>query len=257
MIIKVVSFNIRCCDDENKNKIKDRAPRLSKVILNYSPDLIGIQEFRLPWQKYFDKYFLNDYEIYSFSRSTDGVYESVPILWRKRRFECIKRGTFWLSDTPEYESRGWDEVYDVNRICSYVILKDKITSNQFAFMNTHFGLGDLCQKKSSELIYKYSKLISDYPTVITGDFNMTPDSVGYLEMKKYFTDINGVTSKDYSPTYHGYDPEDNNGSHIDYCFINGYFRPIDHKIIKDTVRGKYPSDHYGIYSEIEIQKNLL
>lgn len=31
MMTKVVSFNIRCCDDENGNSIKERAPRLLKL----------------------------------------------------------------------------------------------------------------------------------------------------------------------------------------------------------------------------------
>lgn len=51
--------------------------------------------------------------------------EGAPILWKKDKFELIKSGYFWLSDTPEIESKGWDEKYDCFRMCSYVILKDK------------------------------------------------------------------------------------------------------------------------------------
>ena len=28
--------------------------------------------------------------------------EASPMLWRKDKFECIKTGYFWLSDTPDY-----------------------------------------------------------------------------------------------------------------------------------------------------------
>ena len=40
MELNIVSFNIRCADDENGNSIEERAPRLSKIISDYDVDLI-------------------------------------------------------------------------------------------------------------------------------------------------------------------------------------------------------------------------
>lgn len=52
MKLNVISFNIRCCDDENGYSIKERAPRLNKVISNYDVDVIGFQEFSPEWENH-------------------------------------------------------------------------------------------------------------------------------------------------------------------------------------------------------------
>ena len=45
MELKIISFNIRCCDDKNGNSIVERAPRLAKITKNYDADIIGFQKF--------------------------------------------------------------------------------------------------------------------------------------------------------------------------------------------------------------------
>jgi hypothetical protein len=59
-----------------------------------------------------------------------------------------------------------------------------------------------------------------------------------------------VTAKDMITTYHGYGRVDN--EHIDFCFIDDKIKPLYLKTMTETVDGKYPSDHYGIYTELEI-----
>ena len=189
MKIKVVSFNIRSCDDKDGNSIPERAPRLSAVVLPTDTDVIGIQEYTPAWEEHIEREFCDKYELFNKYRTLTGWIESAPILWKKDKFECIKRGYFWLSDTPEVESRGWDTLPH-NRICTYVILRDKESGCAFNFMNTHFGFGEECHAKSARLICDYAQKLSDFPTFITGDFNLTPDTVGYAEMTKYFVDVN-------------------------------------------------------------------
>ena len=252
MEISVVSFNIRCCDDPNGYSIAERAPRLSKITSNYSADLIGFQEYRPAWESHIEKIYGEEYDIFNKYRSEKIDVESSPILWKKNKFECLKTGYFWLSDTPEMESRGWDELYNCFRMCVYVVLKDKITGKMFTFMNTHFGFGDKGQRNSADLIYEYSKKISQNPTFIVGDFNMKPDSPGYATMTKNFVDVNASTANDFRTTYHGYNPLQNKNEHIDYCFVDRSIVPISQKIIDDTVDGKFPSDHFGLYIKIEI-----
>ena len=71
-------------------------------------------------------------------------------------------------------------------------------------------------------------------------------------MIKHYTDVNTVTARDMRTTYHGYDPEKNNNEHIDFCFIDKNITPISQEIIDKTVDGKYPSDHYGLFIQLEI-----
>ncbi len=250
MNLNVISFNIRCCDDKDGHSIPERAPRLKKVIAPFDADVIGFQEYTPAWDTEIVRDFGDTYEIFNKYRAEKSL-ESAPILWKKDKFDCVKKGFFWLSDTPEQESKGWDE-WGCFRICNYAVLKERKSGKAFTFINTHFGFGDKCHIDSANLIYNYCKQISQYPTFITGDFNMTPESLGYKEMTKFFTDVNAVTVNDLSNTYHGYNPEEERDGHIDYCFINDKVKPINYNIIKDTVDGKFPSDHYGLLIVLEV-----
>ena len=248
MELKVISFNIRCCDDKDGNSIKERAPRLAKITSAYDADIIGFQEYTVPWEQEIASFY-KDYEMFNKYRSVHEL-EGAPILWKKGMFECLDKGYFWLSDTPEVESRGWDALFNCWRICEYVTLKHIESGKVFTYMNTHYGFGDKGQVDSSRLIYDYSKKISNFPTLITGDFNMTPDSQGYAEMVKHFTDVNAVTANDRRTTYHEYGRVDN--AHIDYCFIDDKIKPISLKLIDETVDGKFPTDHYGLFVRLEV-----
>ena len=248
MELKLISFNIRCCDDKDGHSIPERSPRLAEVTKKYDADIIAFQEFTVPWEKEIEKFY-PEYEMFNKYRSVSEL-EGAPILWKKGEFELLDKGNFWLSDTPEVESRGWDELYNCWRMCEYVILKHIKSGKVFTHMNTHYGFGDKGQVASSKLIYEYSQKISPNPTFVTGDFNMTPESLGYGEMIKHFTDVNSVTANDRRTTYHGYGRA--NDSHIDFCFVDGNIKPVDYKMIDEMVDGKYPSDHYGLLIKLEI-----
>lgn len=252
MKIKAISFNIRFCDDPNGHSIAERAPRLGCVISKYSPDIIGLQEYNPNWEPYIAAHFGSEYGMFLKYRNNTVDIEASPILWRKNKFDCVKTGYFWLSDTPEVESRGWDELCSCYRMCVYTILKEKSTGMRFTVMNTHFGFGDRGQLASVELIYRYSKQISSFPTFILGDFNMTPASPAYAAMTGKFTDVNARTANDLSITFHNYAPHILSDQHIDYCFADSTVTPIKQKILKESFDGKYTSDHFGLYLELDI-----
>ena len=255
MDLRLISFNILCIDNDNGNSVAERAPRLTAIMDKYDADVICLQEYRpTTWKDYLWDYYGDTYEMFHKYRNqtTPDASESTPILWKKEKFECLKKGYFWLSDTPEVESRGWDELFNCYRICVYVVLKEKETGKCFTVINTHFGFGDEGQIKSAKLIAEYTKKISEYPTVVLGDFNMKPEDLGYQEMCKYFTDVNAATVNDPGVTFHGYAPEWEEACHIDYCFAGEEIQPVTQKIIRDLVEGKYPSDHYGLYIEVKV-----
>ena len=251
MDLSIISFNIRCCNDKDGHSILERAPRLEKVIMPYDADVIGLQESTPTWMEHIEKCFGDKYGIFIKYRTTQPPFEGTPVLWKKDRFDCVDTGCFWLSDTPDVESRGWDKLPH-NRICNYVILKEKASSKSFVFMSVHFGFGDSCQTKSALLMSEYADKFGGLPTIVVGDFNMTPQSVGYKTMTENFTDANAVTTRDTSSTFHGYHPEEHPDSHIDYCFLKGDVSAISQSVIKETVDGKYPSDHYGLFIKATI-----
>ena len=259
MELRVISFNIRCRDDANGHSVRERAPRLYDATSAFMPDVMGFQEYTPFWEEAIDRYFGAEYELYYRYRTKTGWIETAPILWRRDRFDCKKRGIFWLSDTPEVESRGWDRL-DHNRICTYAILCDRKSGEEFFFMNTHLGFGDECQCKSVRLICEYGRTLSTLPTVLTGDFNMTHDAPAYREITARMRDVNAATVNDMRPTYHGYAPDEHSELHgkdhakllIDYCFVGEGVRPLDYKRIDTLFDGKYPSDHFGVFALLSI-----
>lgn len=248
--MKVVSFNIRYIDDPNGHAIKERAPRLKLALDKQNADLVGFQEVVPEWVEHLKADYSEDYELIYLPRAkTDG--EGAAIMWKKDKFALLEKGHFWFSDTPDVESRGWDERYNCYRICLWVKLLEKETGKEFVFADTHYGFGDNGQSKSSKLIYERLSQLTD-TAIIVGDFNMKPEDKAYSVMCENFTDVNAVTAKDFSTTFHGYGTCDN--EHIDYCFVTD--KTVESKnsaLIKDTFDGKYPSDHYGLCVEVNLK----
>lgn len=246
--MKVVSFNIRSMDDPNGNSIIERAPRLAKVIGDIDPDLIGIQEFVPKWEKPFEEFFSEKYDMLNKYRTREGWIESGPLLWRRGAFELREKGWFWFSDTPDVESGGWDTLGH-KRMCCWVRLKRVSDKKEFVFMNTHFGFGDEGQVNSARLIRDRIKDFGDLPVFITGDFNSLPSSLAYREMTSFLKDANAADLV--SATFHGYNPA-SPGQHIDYCFINDRVSAESVRIITERPDGKFPSDHYGLELDLDI-----
>jgi len=249
MNIRLVSFNIRCCDDPDGNSIGERSPRLKKVITPLDADVICFQEVRPKWIPEITRNFSDEYEMYLCYRSEEKP-EGLITLWRRERFFVKQKGLFWFSDTPEKPSLGWDEKYNCPRICSYTLLEDRRSGKSFLAMNTHYGFGDEGQVKCAGLIKRYRDLFPTVKAFVCGDFNMRPDSPGYLALKEFFYDANENTVNDRRATYHAYMPSADQKSHIDFIFCDSQISTKDFRILDESVDGKYPSDHFGIFSEL-------
>lgn len=252
--MKVITFNLRCANDPNGHSIDERAPRLKKVLDQYDADLIGFQEVVPRWLEHLEEDYGADYEIFNKYRATHNN-EATPMMWKKSRFDCLDKGYFWLSDTPDMESQGWDSI-GCYRICLWAKLQDKQDGKVFTFFNTHYGFGDYCQVNSGRLILDHIKAMKTDAAILTADFNMHHNSAGYKKLTEELVDVNMATTKDLGTTYQGYNPE-HTGSLIDFCFVTPEtVTPITSKRLTETFDGKFPSDHYGVYSEIELHEQL-
>ena len=153
MELNMISFNILCVDAPNGNQIYSlsaRAPRVRAVVEPRNPDLIGFQEATPAWLELLNRDYGEEYEIYNVYRSESSP-ESTPIAWKRDKFTCLDKGNRWFSDTPEAESRGWDELFDCPRIFTWALLRENRSGTEFCFINTHFGFGNECQTKSTSL----------------------------------------------------------------------------------------------------------
>ena len=114
-----------------------RVKRFAQYMSAVSPDFIGTQEMNSKWLEKLSA-LLPDYESYGVKRGGDEnerKSEINAVFWLKGEYEAVEKGTFWLSETPEEESR-----YDgagCNRVCTWVVLNQLSTGKLILFMNTH------------------------------------------------------------------------------------------------------------------------
>ncbi len=236
-----------------------RAKLFAQQINDNLPDVLGVQEINSNWVKKMEE-FLPQYDYYGVKRGGDSnekQSEMNGIFYLKDKFELVDCNTFWISETLEVESKYKDA--GCYRICSYVILKNKVTGKVFAHFNTHFDNtsedaqelgGKLVGEKSKEIVSKYG----DIPVVITGDFNQYSDAPGCLalEEKGYKNANKTVENGDNMVTYNGWTKE-TVGRPIDYIFVNDNFSVNSYRVVTETGAKTNVSDHYMIESNLGIK----
>lgn len=249
--IRFMSQNLRYTDDPNGNSIDERSKRFKKLVEDYAPDIIGTQETTAKWNNLLKNMFKDKYSVYTgYSRNgkneTSGEYGT--ILYRKDRFELVKGGTFWLSDTPNQKSKYEESSH--YRICTYVILNDKYTGREILFTNVHLSGGTVAEKQLKVMGEVLEDELKKYPTFLTGDFNAHPDSTTYAYADKilddaYTTAVENKATINY--TAHDYGAL-TNAYRIDWCFYSDDMKCSMYNTLTDMYNG-YVSDHYGIIAE--------
>ena len=111
--VKVVSFNVRYpADSDTGEQAWDfRFPGICAMIEEVAPDIIGTQEC-YPSQREEILAAFPKYKAYGVRRS-DGIdaigkSETTSIIYDEERLEIVDKGTFWLSETPDVPSTGWE-----------------------------------------------------------------------------------------------------------------------------------------------------
>jgi len=97
------------------------------------------------------------------------VGEHCAIFYDAKKFELVKSGTFWLSDTPGTASRTWGNKY--HRIATWAHLRTKKGGREFRVYNTHFPLKSAPRKKAAALIARVIESEAGAPALLAGDFN--------------------------------------------------------------------------------------
>ncbi len=257
-ILKILDYNIRCCDDGEGRMIADRAPRLEAIVRKYEPDVIGLQEAPRRWINEIEDRLYKDYKIRYLYRAPNDR-ESTPILWKRDRFLMAGEGHFWFSDTPDCPSKM--EGARHCRICNWVRLKIKETGEQFIFANSHLQGGKYAARSAEMMLERMEALgaFSEYGAFFTGDFNVPPESecCKILNESGRYKDINVDLGFDPSITNNGYNmrPDDHPVCSIkDYIFYTpAKMKPLTYKVLNENHFGGWVSDHRGLYAEVELK----
>lgn len=256
--LKVMSFNIRLnVDSDKENAWPNRKQEVADLLTYYHPDYFGVQE-ALPEQMKDIKTGLKNYDYVGVGRD-DGKEkgEFSALFYDTNRLQVIKSGTFWLSETPEKPSKGWDAA--LNRICTYALFRDKKSKKEFMALNLHFDhIGNVARVKSSELILKKIKELNpeNLPVTVSGDFNLTEDSEPIKIMSQNMQDsFYHSETKHYGPkgTFTGFNVNEVPKDRIDYIFVKG-FKIKSHRHINDRRENLlYPSDHFPVLAELQFK----
>jgi endonuclease/exonuclease/phosphatase family metal-dependent hydrolase len=253
---KVMSYNIRYDNpNDGENSWVNRKELLCSQLAFYEPDVFGIQE-ALPNQVQDISNALPKYTFVGIARDGIGKGESSNIFFKKDKFKLLEQNTFWLSETPEIISKGWDAA--LNRICTYALLKENKTKQIFWIFNTHLDhQGEIARTKGIALILYKIKMLNtqNYPVIFMGDFNSEPTEERIINLKKLMIDSQEISEENpFGPTgtFNGFKHIEAVTKRIDYIFLSkeSNFKVYKYAVLSDSKDLKYPSDHLPVYVEI-------
>jgi endonuclease/exonuclease/phosphatase family metal-dependent hydrolase len=259
--IKVMSFNIRTdSSSDGTNGWSYRKSACVEMIKDQKPTIIGFQEakFTLQWS-YMKEQLKDDYVGFGVSRTTgkeSGSGECMGIMYDKNVVEKLDGGTFWLSETPNEPSKGWDSAY--TRSSTWGLFKHKPTGKTFFYINTHLdNEGNTARIEGMKLIAKRFEPYKDKcPIFLTGDMNVDLSDKAMQAIRDFMWNTRlyaPIELTDFKGTYNGFSTKTSNKI-IDHIYCSKGMKVVEyHTITEKYGSAKFVSDHYPIYSIIKME----
>lgn len=257
--INFMTFNIRYnTEKDGINKWDNRKDRAAEMVKFYEADFCGMQEALIGQINDLQER-LPDYEHFGLGRD-DGKEkgEFSPIFYNKTRFKLLKQETFWLSETPEKPSKGWDA--NLPRVVTWGYFKDLKSKTKFYVFNTHYDhIGKVARAESSKLVLKKIKEIAGGENVILmGDFNATPTEEPIKIIMGQLTESSELSQTPHfgpESSFNGFETKEQDNRRIDYVFVNNpKLKVFKHATLTNTWAGLFASDHHPVMAVISLGK---
>ena len=255
--IRAMSFNIRLGSaKDGDNRWYKRKDLLAETIRDFDPHILGVQE-TLDFQAKFISKQVRGYQYVGRSRDRGraSAGEQCGIYFRAERFDKLAEGHFWLSENPAQPgSQGWDSAYP--RMATWVKLWDRLDRNAIYVINTHFDhKGPTARLEGAKLIRQFVEhLPADANVIVMGDFNAGENSAPYQALFKQDDGQTKLTdsfrshfpsSSSNEGTFNGFEGTDT-GKRIDWIGVTDKFQVESAAIVKSSLEGRYPSDHFPV-----------
>ncbi|PKD20412.1 endonuclease/exonuclease/phosphatase [Salegentibacter salinarum] len=255
--VELMSYNIKYANEnDGENSWSKRKDHITKQIKFYEPGIFGVQEALVNQLKHFGSEMKN-YKYVGVGRD-DGkeAGEFSAIFYDSEEFEVLENDTFWLSETPNEISVGWDAAME--RVCTYSKFKEKKSGKIFWVFNTHFDhVGEKARENSAKLIWEKISAVNkeNLPVILMGDLNLEPDTSGIQFLMQQLNDSKAVSKLDFGPdgTYNGYNFEEPVTRRIDYIFTSDNIEVKKYAVLSDSKDLKYPSDHLPVWVEVDFK----
>ena len=250
--IKVMSYNIRLGVAKDGDNAWDLRKEATPAMLeDQNPLVFGVQE-AYDFQLAYITEQCPQYACIGVGRE-DGVSkgEHMSIFYQKDLVEVQDWGTYWLSETPDEPSKGWDAA--CYRTATWALLKIKKTGTQFYYVNTHLDhVGLIARKKGLALIVdRIAAMNPDgYPMILTGDLNVQPDDPCLEDLNKQMKSARVEAKKTTDKaSFNGWGRASQT---IDYIYFVGFKKCEEFAVVDQTYAGKpYISDHYPVVATLE------
>jgi endonuclease/exonuclease/phosphatase family metal-dependent hydrolase len=220
-------------------------------VLFLEPDILGLQEVR-PSQIEDLNTALTNYSYIGTGRDGGNEGEHTSIYYNTDKVKVENENTFWLSETPEKKSMGWDAAYP--RICTYGLFTYRESKQKIWVFNTHLDhVGAEAQLEGIKLVLQKIESVNtkNYPVILMGDFNTEPGSAVYTETSKLLTDSKPLAELRFGPdgTFNGFKYDQPVTRRIDFIFIskNSDVAVVKYAVFSGTIDFKYPSDHFPVF----------
>ena len=243
--IKVMSFNILVSHNDESNNWGERKVASLNLLNEEKPTIFGLQE-ALQHQVNFLAENLPQYGWVGVGRE-DGASngEFMAIFYLKDEVELLDSGTFWLSETPDTPSMGWDAA--CKRTCTWTKLKMKKTGTEFAYLNTHLDhVGKEAQRNGLALmVERCAQIVPKGMTAfVTADFNARTDDAIFEPLKADMLDARETAPEtDRRGTFNGFDNLQD--VVIDHIFYRGA-EAHTFRVLDKYYGAPYISDHYPV-----------
>ncbi len=256
--LRILCYNLRYITpgDKGERAWTARRDQAAELIKDDAADIVGIQE-GLPQMMDDLADRLTGYAVVGVGRE-DGIDqgEYAAILVKAERFRVQESGTFWLSGTPEVcNSCTWGNT--VTRICTWAKLYDRETKRSFHFFNTHLDhASPEARQKGTELILsRIAQRKPEGPVMLTGDFN-APDTdplhaaIKGAGLADVWRTANADTPPEEAGTFHEFTGATNR-ARIDYIYASTDLKIAESAIVRSSLNGNYPSDHFPVRATLE------
>jgi endonuclease/exonuclease/phosphatase family metal-dependent hydrolase len=254
--LTVMSFNIRYgTANDGPDRWELRRDQMFALIKNQNPDVIGLQE-ALHFQIDEMLAALPDYRMVGVGRSDGGQGgEYAAILYRASRLSVRQSSTFWFSDTPDIvKSNTWGAALE--RICTWALVDDK-QGTPFYIYNLHLDhISQPAREKSGSLLLnRIAARAPRLPVIVTGDFNTGESNPVTQAVAKVLRDTFRVVHPQTTEvgTSNQFKLGTTTGEKIDYIFVEPATEVISADIVRTSVGGRYPSDHFPVVARIRLR----
>ena len=242
----VWSFNIRLKTAfEYGTRWDERKADVVEYIDTSGADVLCLQE--VTKAQYDDlEASLKNYGIIWYPRDGGSNAEGLAILFSDD-FTATNEERFWLSETPDVQSKGWGAAYP--RICVHATLKHT-SGDILDVYNVHLDhMSNNARINGIKLVVERA-FAAGGNAVVAGDFNADTESDCYAAISESFTDAAHASDSQSGYTYNDWGIVDHYGdSPIDHIFLSENLTPKVFRVLYDHiggVDGEYYSDHYAI-----------